>query len=292
MNATLRGIGLMTLAMAGFALTDMFIKLASATLPLGQILMVLGAGGALVFIALARRKGTNLWTRDAFHPAVLVRSAGEIVGTLGFTTALALTPISQASAILQTIPLAITFGAAVFLKEQVGWRRWAAVIAGFVGMLIILRPWSTAFDPNALFALLAVVGLSARDLVTRLVPPRITTPQLSAYNFLWLIPSGGILLAVSGELGTADLRTNSYLIAMVACATVAYFAITASLRIAEVSAVTPFRYTRLVFAMAIGLLVFGERPDAATLVGSALIIGAGLYALARERHLHSPGTPR
>lgn len=292
MTDTLRGIALMTLSMAGFALSDMFIKLASARLPLGQILMVLGAGGALIFVSLARRQGTALWTADAWHPAVMGRNLAEITGTLGFTTALALTTISSASAILQATPLAVTLGAAIFLKEAVGWRRWSAVFLGFAGVLIILRPGTGEFDANSLFAVLGVLGLAARDVLTRMVPRRITTPQLASYAFLWLIPTGAAVLVAQGEVGTADLRTNLYLVAMVICAALANFAITVSLRIAEVSVVSPFRYTRLVFGLIIGVAIFGERLDTAMLLGSALVIVAGLYTLGRESRLHSPKPPR
>ena len=116
----LRGSALMVLAMAGFALEDMFIKRLADDLPVGQILMLLGAGGAVIFGLAALSRGHALLSRDLLTWPVMLRNLGELIGTIGFVTAIALTPLSSASAILQATPLAVTLGAALFLREQVG----------------------------------------------------------------------------------------------------------------------------------------------------------------------------
>jgi drug/metabolite transporter (DMT)-like permease len=133
MRDNLRGILLMVASMAGFAIEDMFVKWAAADLPTGQILLTLAAGGAPVFILLARRQGKRIWSAEALTAPVIWRNVGEVVGTLGFITALALAPLSLVAAIFQAMPLAVTFGAAVFLGETVGWRRWTAISVGFLG---------------------------------------------------------------------------------------------------------------------------------------------------------------
>src|SRR6056297_1156247 len=165
----LRGSVLMVVAMAGFALEDMFIKRLSLDLPVGQILVFLGTGGAVIFGLGALARGHRLFSRDLLAGQVLLRNLGELIGTIGFVTALALTPLSSASAILQATPLALTLGAALFLKEAVGWRRWSAILVGFAGVLMVIRPGLEGFEPASLFAVQAVFGLAMRDLATRAV---------------------------------------------------------------------------------------------------------------------------
>ncbi|MCR9150328.1 MAG: DMT family transporter [Rhodobacteraceae bacterium] len=281
----MRGIVLMVGAMAGFAVEDMFIKRLSADLPTGQILVLLGAGGALAFAAAAFRLGAPPDWRDLLLRPVILRNLGELVGTVGFVTALALVPLSTASAILQAMPLAVTFGAAVFLGAEVGWRRWSAILAGFAGVLLIIRPGLAGFQPASLFAVLAVAGLALRDLATRQVPARVSTLHLSAYAFATVFMAGLLLLGLGGPMQSPSGGNWRDLGLALGIGMLAYSAITAALRIGDIAVVAPFRYSRLVFALALGALVFDERPDAATLAGAALIVGSGLYTLLRERRL-------
>ncbi len=271
--------------MAGFAVSDLFIKLAASDLHISQIVTILGTGGAVIFGIWAYLRGDRLFSRDFLEPVVLARNLFDITGAAGFMTALSLAPISTASAVLQATPLAVTLGAALFLGETVGWRRWSAVLIGFLGVLMIVRPGTDGFDPALLFAVIGFLGLSARDLITRKIPDHISTPQIGAYAFFWLIPLGLIMLAIWGTPSALDLKLTLYMAAMIVAAAAGLFAITVSLRMGEVSAVSPFRYTRLVFAMAFGILIFGERPDLLTWTGSLLIIGSGLYVFAREHRL-------
>ena len=278
----LRGSVLMVLAMAGFALEDMFIKRLAEAMPVGQIIALVGSGGAVIFAAICVGQGRRLWSRDLLARPVILRNLGEMAGTLCFVTAIALTPLSQASAIIQAMPLAVTLGAALFLGAPVGWRRWSAILVGFAGVLMVVRPGFAGFAPASLFAVGAVVALATRDLATRAVPPAISSMQLSAYAFATLVPTGAILLALSGgpvAVGTGALRD---LALALTCAVSAYYAIVAAMRVGEVAVVTPFRYTRLVFALIIGVAVFGERPDVWTLTGAAVIVASGLYTIMRE----------
>jgi drug/metabolite transporter (DMT)-like permease len=282
----LRGILLMVASMAGFAMEDMFIKWAAADLPTGQILLVIGLAGAPVFAAMAALRGTSVLSRGFFAAPILGRNFGEMVGTFGFVTALALVPLSMVSAILQAMPLAVTCGAALFLGEQVGWRRWSAIVAGFVGVLIVIRPGAEGFRPEALWAVLAVLGLSLRDLATRRVPARISSLQVSSWAFLAVGLLGELMmLAEPRGFVAMTLRQGLLLGGAVAFGIVAYWTITAAMRMGEISVITPFRYSRLVFGLAIGILVFGERLDAPMLAGAGLIVASGLYTFARERRL-------
>ena len=281
----LRGSALMVLAMAGFALEDMFIKRLSADMPVGQILVLLGAGGAVIFGLAALSRGHRLFSRDLLAGPVLLRNLGELIGTIGFVTAIALTPLASASAILQATPLAVTLGAALFLGEQVGWRRWSAILVGFAGVLMVIRPGLSGFEPASLFAVQAVFGLALRDLATRAVPRTVTSMQLSSYGFATVVPAGAVLLWLSGGPVAPDAANWRDMAFALFLGVAAYYAIVATMRVGEVSFVTPFRYTRLIFALVIAVLMFGERPDALTLTGAAIIIASGLYTLLRERRL-------
>lgn len=279
----LRGILLMVAAMAGFAIEDMFIKWAAADLPTGQILLMLGVAGTPVFALMARRGGARVWSAQAWHPGIVWRNLGEMVGTLGFIMALALTPLTSATAIFQATPLAVTLGAALFLGEQVGWRRWTAIVVGFIGVLIIIRPGMAGFQLASLWSVLAVLGLSLRDLATRRIPATITTAQISAWGFVAVAILGAGMLLVTGGARVPTLPQSGHIAGALFFGITAYWAITQAMRLGEISVITPFRYSRLIFALIIGTLVFAERPDGWTLAGAALIIGSGLYTFARER---------
>ncbi len=279
----LRGIILMVAAMGGFAIEDMFIKWAAVGVPTGQILLMLGVLGTPIFAWMARREGAGVVSALVWHPAVVWRNLGEMAGTMGFVTALALTPLTSATAIFQAAPLAVTLGAALFLGEKVGWRRWSAICVGFVGVLIIIRPGLSGFQIASLWSVLAVIGLSIRDVATRKIPGTISTLQIAAWGFVAVaILGAGMLLVTGGAVVPSGVQLL-LITGALAFGVTAYWAITQATRLGEMSAITPFRYSRLVFAMVIGMAVFHERPDAYTLAGAALIIGSGLYTFARER---------
>jgi drug/metabolite transporter (DMT)-like permease len=286
MTETARAILFMVAAMAFFALEDMFLKVLSGRVPLGQVLILLGIGGTAIFGSLALARGEPLLSRDLFAPSVLLRLTGEAVGTIGFATAIALTPITTASAIVQAMPLAVTLGAALFLGEKVGWRRWTAIAAGFLGVLVIIRPGTEGFEPMSFFAVLGVVGLSLRDLATRIVPARIGSAQLSAWSFAVTVPAGLVWNLVAGaQWVSLDPSAWGLFAATQGLGVLAYGALVQATRRGAVAVVAPFRYSRIVFAMVVGTLVFGERPDLWTLAGTGIIVASGLYALWRETRL-------
>ncbi len=281
----LRGSVLMIAAMAGFALEDMFIKLVSGALPVGQILVTLGLGGGFLFAVATLMRGERLWSRVLLTRPVLLRNLGELIGTIGYVTAITLTPLSSVSAILQATPLAVTLGAALFFGAEVGWRRWSAITVGFIGVLMIIRPGLAGFQPESLFAVVGVIGLAIRDLATRAMPRTVSTMQLSTYGFLTVVPAGLVLMAIGSPPVQPDPTDMLRLIGAIFIGAAGYYAITAAMRVGEIAVVTPFRYTRLLFALMIGIVVFGERPDGWTLAGSAVVILSGLYTLWRERRM-------
>jgi drug/metabolite transporter (DMT)-like permease len=187
------------------------------------------------------------------------------------------------AALLQTTPLFVTLGAILFFGERVGWRRWLALAVGLMGVLVILRPGMDAFQPEAIFALTSAIGIALRDLATRRRPEHVHTIQLAIWGFLMLVPVGAIMLAFGDDPVRMTGIETAYMIAATLIGMISYYGLALAVQIGEISFVTPFRYTRLVFAIALAAGLFAEWPDMLTLLGAAIIVAAGLYTLIRER---------
>lgn len=282
----LRGILLMLLAMGFFAIGDVGIKLLSGAVPPGQIMGTMGIVGTVVFAIWTRSRGLALLPRAIWHPAIALRFLAEIMAGVGMVLALTLNPLSLVTAILQAGPLVVTMGAAYVYREQVGPRRWLSIFVGLFGVLVILRPGFEGFSTQALWIIVALMGLSIRDLATRAAPSSLDNLQVATIGFFALVPTGALLIAF-GQAPIWPTMGHTAILGMAILATiVGYYAITAAMRVGEIAAVTPFRYSRLVFGLVLGIIVFHERPDALSYVGAALILSAGLYSAWRER-LHS-----
>lgn len=277
-----RGALCMTASMAGFAVEDVFVKAAAQSVPLAQVLLWNGLFGMAVFAMMSLRVGEPVFPRAFLSRPMLVRSGFEIVGRLFYGLAISLTALSTTSAILQATPLLVVAGAAVVFGERVGWARWLAVVTGFVGVMVILRPGSD-FTALSLLAVIGLIGFAGRDLATRAARAALSNRQLGTLGFAMLALAGVILLAFTGGLRLPDLPALALLTGSAAFAVLGYHALTYAMRTGEVGAVTPFRYTRLVFAMILAILLFGERPDLATWIGAALVVGSGLFALLQKR---------
>jgi drug/metabolite transporter (DMT)-like permease len=281
----LRGIALMIASMAGFAIEDTLIKGISSHLPSGQILVSLGLIGAAIFAALAWLKRLPLFGPALIERSVVIRNLSEMLGTVCYVSAIILTPLSSASAILQATPLAVTLGAALFLGAPVGWRRWSAITVGLVGVLIIVRPGAEGFMPASLFAVAAVIFLAARDLATRSAPVHVPSLIMAFYGFLSVVPAGAVLMLLQGGWVAPAPGILLRLGVTAGVGVAAYYAIVAAMRLGDVAVVTPFRYARILFALILGITVFGETVDRWTLTGAAIVIASGLYTLLREARL-------
>lgn len=282
----LRGGMLMVGAMAAFAVEDMLVKMVADRIPPGQIILAIGLGSTLVLGLIALRQRHPLITPAFLHPLVIIRNLAEMSGTAAFITALTLMPLGTAAALHQTLPLAITLGAALFLGEKVGWRRWAAVAIGFLGVMIILRPTGQGLSAAAAAAsMITVFSLAVRDLATRRVAGAVSSLSLSLWGSGAFIPAGLILMGVTGSPWVMPQGLDwGMLIGLAAMGVTGYCLMVVATRVGEVSAIMPYRYSRIVFALALGWLAFRETPDAWMLLGSTLIVGSGLYTFLRERY--------
>ena len=272
----------MVLAMACFSIEDAFIKAAAKTVPLGEILFLFGFFGSTLFILLTLHRGEKIFHPSILSRSILIRTISEIIGRLFFGISLILIPLSSLSAILQATPLIVVMGAAIFFGEKVGWKRWSAIFIGLIGVLMIIRPGANAFQLGSLFAVLGTLGFAGRDLATRAAPKILSNIQLGVYGFFILMPTGLILLFFNNDFANIHLpssTTSLQILGTILFGFTAYYSLTVAMRIGDVSVVTPFRYTRLVFALFIGVTLFGERPDTLTLIGSTIVIASGIYTL-------------
>lgn len=282
----INAILLVVCAMAAFTVEDAFIKHLSGVMPVGQILLLLGLGTCAIFAVAARLQGQRLFAPAAWRGPFLVRMLTEGGAAMAFTTSLSLVDLSVVAAVFQVTPLAITLGAALFLGETVGWRRWSAIVVGFMGVLLIIRPGLDGFEPAALLVLVAVVCVAARDLITRRMDVTVSSVVISFQGFAASVLAGPILLLSSGSaLVALDAWHSLLVLGTMIFSALGYYGIVAAMRMGEASVVTPFRYTRLLFSILAGVLVFRERPDLLTLGGAGLIIATGLYTVLRERKL-------
>lgn len=282
MSDNARSALLMIAAMAGFTINDAFLKAVLVDIPLHQALLIRGLMTIVALGLLAYRMGAlklALSSRD--RRAVALRTVGE-VGALGlFLTALANMPFANATAILQSVPLVLTLAGALFLGEPIGWRRLAAILLGFAGVMMIVRPGTEGFTVYSLYALGAVVFVTLRDLATRGLSrevPSLTVALTAAVG----ATAFGAVGSLTGDWVAMKPAAMWQLFGSAVSITMGYVCSVAMMRVGELSFVAPFRYTALLFALLLGLVVFGEWPDALTLAGAAIIAGTGLFTLWRE----------
>ncbi len=280
-----RGALMMAAAMAAYTINDAFMKLVGEALPLFQAIMLRGLAITAALLLLAWVTGgmrVRLAPGDGWK--LVVRTVSEAAGAILFLSALFNMSLANVTAILQTVPLMVTLGAALFLSESVGWRRLTAVVAGFLGVLLIVRPGTEGFDAYSLLVLLSVVFLTLRDLVTRSMSGSVSALMVAAAAAI-----GVTLVGAVGSVGQPWVPISPEVSFWLAGATLfaiaAYVLSITAVRAGDMGFVAPFRYSGLVWALVLGFLVFGDWPDGLTILGAAVIVGAGLFTFARERKL-------
>lgn len=282
LSKNVEGALFMASAMAAFAVGDTMSKILVAGMNVGQIIFLRGLATSL-FTALI------VWRLGAFcRPAVLLdrmlflRICFEILATTTYITALGLTPFANVSAIQQAIPLVVTFGAALFFREKVGWRRWLAILVGLIGVMIILRPGGDGLASGALFAIAGMLFTASRDLATRAVDRSIPSSMITLCTSLSITMAGGIMIIPMG--GWMPVATESWIFLGIGAvaAMIGYQAAILAMRTGDVSFVSPMRYLSLIYSAAAGFFIFAEYPDYGTFLGAGIVIVAGLYTFYRE----------
>lgn len=282
-NENMRGAIFMMASMAGFVLNDTMMKLVSKDLELFQAVFLRGILATLLLGLLAWHKGA-LQYRPVRRDLKIIgwRTFAEVGATFCFLTALFNMPLANATAILQSLPLAVTLAASVFLGQKVGWRRYLAILLGFVGVLIIVRPGTDGFNAYSLWALAAVGFVTLRDLLSHKLTPE--TPSI----YVALVTAAAVMILAGLATLTQDwqevsISTVLYLSGAAGFILIGYIAAVTAMRHGEISFVSPFRYSALVWALLLGILVFGEFPDGWTMVGITIVVGMGIFTFYRER---------
>ncbi len=278
-----RGIAAMLVSVAAFVTNDMFVRLAAATLPTGEIMALRGLAASSLVLTIAIATGAISSLPQLRNPLVLMRGLLEGVVAVLFIAALPLLPFADITAILLAASVMATGFAAILGIENVGVRRWSALIVGTIGVVIVLRPDFSGLKPAALMALACTVLVALRDLVTRRIHANAPTILITLATTVVVSVTGLLLGTVESgwRWPTSTEATWLGLAAIVVSA--GNFMIISAFRRADIAVVSPFRYTSLVMASLYGFLIWNELPDRWTLVGSALIVGSGLYTIWRER---------
>ena len=283
MSPNLRGSLLMMGSMAAFTINDAFVKATLGDLPLFQVITIRGVIASLLIYTLARRMGALTFRFPRRDWALIaIRCLAEAAATYFFLTALVYLPLANVSAVMQALPLTVTLGAALLFKERIGWRRALAIGAGFCGVMLILQPGTAAFSSYTFLALASVACVTVRDLATRRMSGQVPSMTVT------LVAS----LTVLGFAGVASVATpwvppdpaHWLLIAAAAVFIIGgYFFSVAVMRVGDVSFVAPFRYSSLLWALVLGWLMFGDWPDAVTLLGAGIVVLSGLFMFYRDR---------
>lgn len=280
-----RGAFIMMASMTAFTVNDTFMKSLLAELPLFQTMFLRGCattGLLIVLVYFLSALPSGLGLKDRW--LLIARTVMEVASTWFFLSALSHMPLANVSAILQALPLAVTLASAVFLSEPIGWRRLGAITIGFCGVLLIVRPGTEGFTVYSLYALLAVICVTVRDLTARQMSASVPSIVVA------LAASVGVTLfagfgAISVEWSPLALSTAFNLLGATVFLVGGYIASVAAMRVGDVGFVAPFRYSSLIVALLLGWLVFGEWPRPVTLIGAALVVGTGIFTFYRERGL-------
>ncbi|MEZ5839456.1 MAG: DMT family transporter [Hyphomicrobiales bacterium] len=286
-----KGILAMLASMAFFIGNDTLVKLASQNLPTGEIIFLRGLMASALVLVVARLAGAVPRPELFRRPAIALRIVGELGATVFYLTALFRMPIANVTALLQAVPLGATVAAVLFLGERVGWRRWLAVLAGLVGVLLIVRPGFADFNSASLIALLSVAFIVLRDLATRRVPATIPSLALTALTAMSVTFMGAIMV----QYETYVPPTTHELMLLAGAAVFlngGYFFIVVAMRSGEMSVVAPFRYSVVLWAIAIGWIIWGDLPTLAGLIGIAIVTIAGIYTFVRERKARPAAPPK
>ena len=279
-------LGILAVIGAGVAMmsTDACLRIAIPEIGLGEAIMGRGVLTCLILSLIALAQGVR-WRHPGMRsPAMGVRIAGEVGAGMMFNAALQHMPIANASAILQFIPLVTTVAAAWLFAERVGWQRWLAAFAGFVGVLLILKPGTAGFTWWSLWAVAAMLCMSTRDLATSRIDPTTPTLPIGAVSAAFAALSSLILLPF-GPWPVPSLHAAGMVLAAAVLMSAGFVCLVVAMRSAEMSALAPFRYCTILWAIILGIAVWGEVPDALAILGILIVVGAGLASFMRERRL-------
>ncbi len=281
----LRGAIYMNVAMLAFTLNDACMKAVTQSMSLYQAVSLRGLLTVTALLAIGTvMGGVRLLPGGRDGAVIAVRSVAEVGGTILFLAALMHMPLANLSAIMQSLPLAVTLAAALVFGDKIGWRRMVAIAIGFIGVMIIIRPGTAGFDIWSVMGIGSVICVVVRDLATRNLSKTVPSVTVAIWAALSVTTMGliGLLLTgwqpVTGHSALLILGASANLI-------VGYMFVVMVMRVGDIGFIAPFRYTSLVWAIILGWVMFSALPDGWTLLGAAIVVATGIYTLLRERKL-------
>lgn len=279
----MRGAALMTGSIVAFTINDTFMKGLAGQIPLPQALLIRGTGTVICLAVLAYFLGQldfRQTKRDWFM--IILRALAEVGGAFFFITALFNMPLANATAILQVLPLTVALAGALFLREALGWRRILAIIIGFIGVLLIVRPGSDGFNIYSIYALSAVACVTLRDLVVRRMSRKVPSVFVALVAAFFVAASGGIGTLMQPWV-PVQMHEGLLLLGAMGFVIFGYVFSVAAMRTGELGFVAPFRYTSLIAALILGWVVFGDWPSELTFLGAFIVVATGIFTLYREQ---------
>jgi drug/metabolite transporter (DMT)-like permease len=260
---------------------DVLVKLAGSGLPIGQLIFVRGLFAILLVYAVCVVAGVHKQAARMSEPMVMGRAIVNMLAMFAYISALLNMPIANVSAIMQIVPLTLTVLAAILLKEKVGIRRWAAIAVGFFGVLLVVKPGAGGFNFYASIALIGVLLVTVRDLLTRMANSGIPSLLITLATAVAVTVGSGIV-SMFEIWQPLDLMTIAMLAIAAAFLMAGIHLIVVATRTGELSVIAPFRYSFILWALLAGYFIWGEFPDNWAIAGIALITASGAYTLHRE----------
>ena len=265
--------------MGAFVLNDAFVRLAGNSLPLAQILFLRGVLTTLVLLTFAIYLGTfkvRVVKKDKLK--IFFRSIAEALTAYFFLTAVLNMPFANVTALLQILPMTVTLAAALVFKEKVGLIRIILIIVGFLGVILIINPSADGFNLYSGYALIAVILITTRDLITRKLSVEVPTllPTVSA-SFGVLLFS--IILMAKTPIQPLNIQNSFFIILAAFFIIFGYYTAVLVMRVGDISFISPFRYSAIIFALILGLIFFNEWPDLTALIGICIVTAAGGFLL-------------
>ena len=273
----------MSINMLAFVVNDAFMKFLFIDISIYQAIFLRGVITIpmLALMAVYRNQITFSVNKSDWK-YIWLRVAGEVGAAVFFLSALAQIPLANVTAILQAVPLTVTMAAALFLRETVGWRRWLAIIIGFLGVTIIVRPGVDGFSVYSLYAIAAVFCVTLRDIATRKLSKDVPTSLVAMITGVAITLYGAIMLP--SVVWIPLTATHWFLLILAAIAIVfGYLFSVLAMRTGETSFIAPFRYTAMIWAIGLGIILFNDWPDNLTLLGTTIVIATGIYSFHREK---------
>jgi drug/metabolite transporter (DMT)-like permease len=280
-SENVRGAAWMTASMFGYVVNDAFIKRAAEDLPLFQAVFLRGLVVVVLLITIVRMRKVTVPVTAYLERPVLLRMAMEAAGTVAYLITLTHVPIAGLTAVMQLLPVAVTFAGARLLREKVSAHRVLALAIGLVGVLFIIKPGGDDFSPWFLGGLLAVGLIVVRELATRNISSTMPGTAVALGTGVVITILGAVITIFAGW-DRPDAGALGLLGAGACFLSLGYVSSVNAVRIGDISFTAPFRYSVLIFAIVLQVIVFSDVPDTLTFVGSAIVGSAGLYALAHE----------